>query len=98
MADEGSKGSGAPPRTEAVPPAVPEARDSGISAWEPGTAGSSPPETPMPPSTGPGGETDIAAVRARIGELQREIDRLSALVDGAVGKLTREDGSPGAGR
>lgn len=93
MADEGTKSGGAPPRTEAVPPAVPEARDSGISAWEPGTAGSSPPDTPMPPSNAPGGETDIAAIRARIGELQREIDRLSALVDGAADKLAREDGS-----
>ena len=80
---------------EAVPPAVPEARDSGISAWQPGTAGSSPPETPMPPSDAPAGETDIAAVRARIAELQAEIDRLGALVDGAVGKLAREDGRGG---
>ncbi|UEM22353.1 hypothetical protein JL100_006290 [Skermanella mucosa] len=95
MADENSKDSEAPPRTEAVPPAVPEASDSGISAWQPGTAGGSPPETPMPPSDAPGGETDIAAVRGRIAELQREIDRLGALVDGAVGKLSRDDGRGG---
>jgi hypothetical protein len=95
--DDVDQGGGATGRTEAVPPKVPSADDSGVSSWRPGTAAGATPETPMPPADPDsgadiGGEGDITAVRQRIEELRREIDRLSALVDGAVGKLSAEDG------
>jgi hypothetical protein len=91
MGEQQHPGSGGAPRTEAVPPAVPGAQDSGVSTWEPGTAAGAAPDTPMPapdPEAGENaGEEDITAIRAKISALQNEIDRLTALIGTAVKKL-----------
>jgi hypothetical protein len=87
MGEQQHPGSGGAPQTEAVPPAVPGAQDSGVSTWEPGTAAGAAPHTPMPAPDPNAGEEDITAVRAKISALQREIDRLTALVQTAAKKL-----------
>jgi hypothetical protein len=91
MGEQQHPGSGEAPRTEAVPPSVPGAQDSGVSTWEPGTAAGAAPDTPMPapdPEAGENaGEEDITANRAKISALQNEIDRLTALIGTAVKKL-----------
>jgi len=89
MGEQQHPGSEDHPRTEAVPPMVPGAQDSGISAWEPGTAAGADPHTsmPAPAPDAAAGQEDIATVRAKITALQREIDRLTALIETAARKL-----------
>jgi hypothetical protein len=90
MGEQQHPGSGGPPPAAAVPPTVPGAQDGGISsAWESGTAADAALHAPMPAPTpdGEAGQEDITTVRAKISALQREIDRLTALIETAARKL-----------